>query len=257
MQSHKDRIVDQFTRQAQPFARAEPLNAEAALQLLIDATSAGPEDDVLDVACGPGIVVCAFARVVRQATGIDLTPAMLQRAQELAAARGLTNVKWHNGDVQALPFPAATFSIVVSRLAFHHFEDPLAVLAEMRRVCRPGGVVAVADLVAPVDPRRAAAFHEMERLRDPSHIRALPQTELQGLFPAIGLPPPKVHGYRLELEFESWLARSFPDPRDVAEIRRRFEDSLCDDGLGLNTRREGGSLLFNHNIAVCVSRCPE
>lgn len=257
MQNHKDRIVDQFTRQAKPFASAEPLNAEAALQLLLDVTSAGPEDNLLDVACGPGIVVCAFARVVRHATGIDLTPAMLERAQVLAAARGLTNVQWKHGDVQALPFPDATFSIVVSRLAFHHFEDPAAVLAEMRRVCRPGGVVAVADLVAPADPGRATAFHEMERLRDPSHIRALPRTELLALFPTIGLPPPEVHGYRLELEFESWLARSFPDPRDVAEIRRRFEDALADDGLGLNTRREGGALLFNHNIVICVSRCPD
>lgn len=257
MQSHKDRIVDQFTRQAQPFADAQPLNAEAALQLLVEATAAGPDDNVLDVACGPGIVVCAFARVVRQATGIDLTPAMLERAQVLAASRGLTNVQWKNGDVERLPFADAAFSIVVSRLAFHHFEDPAAVLAEMRRVCRPGGVVAVADLVASADAARAAAFHQMERLRDPSHVRALTQAELLALFPASGLEPPQVHGYRLELELESWLARSFPNPHDVGEIRRRFESALADDGMGLGTRRDGNTLRFHHNIALCVSLRPD
>jgi len=60
----------------------------------------------------------------------------------------------------------------------------------------------------------------------------------------------------LELEFESWHTRSFPDPHEVAEIRRRFESSLANDGMGLSTRREGNALRFHHNIAICVSRRP-
>jgi ubiquinone/menaquinone biosynthesis C-methylase UbiE len=90
---------------------------------------------VLDVACGPGLVVAAFARVARHATGIDVTPAMLARAREVCA--GLDNVTLEQGDVTRLPYGDGAFSIVVSRFAFHHFPDPRAVLAEMRRVCRP------------------------------------------------------------------------------------------------------------------------
>ncbi len=92
---------------------------------------------MLDVACGPGLVVGAFARVVRHASGIDLTPAMIDKAREHAAALGLGNVDWHVGNVAALPFADRSFSLVVSRFAFHHFVDPLGVLREMVRVCAP------------------------------------------------------------------------------------------------------------------------
>ena len=54
MSSHRDRIVDQFTRQAVPFSTAPGIRDEAALQLLVEASGAGPDDTVLDVACGPG-----------------------------------------------------------------------------------------------------------------------------------------------------------------------------------------------------------
>ncbi|HET6936789.1 MAG TPA: methyltransferase domain-containing protein, partial [Candidatus Angelobacter sp.] len=82
MASHRDRILDQFTRQAVPFATAAPIKDEAALNRVVRAANAGPDDTVLDVACGPGLLVCAFAKVVRQANGIDLTPAMLEQARK-------------------------------------------------------------------------------------------------------------------------------------------------------------------------------
>ena len=72
--THKELIVDQFTRQAIAFSTAKTIADEKALQLLMDSVGAGQDDTVLDVACGGGNVVCAFARVVRHATGIDMTP---------------------------------------------------------------------------------------------------------------------------------------------------------------------------------------
>src|SRR5258705_12726254 len=111
--AHRDLIVDQFTRQAVPFSTAPGIRDEAALRLLVDTSGAGPDDTVLDVACGPGLVVCAFAEVVRHATGIDLTPAMLERARALAHEEGLANVSWQVGDVLPLPFADASFSVVV------------------------------------------------------------------------------------------------------------------------------------------------
>src|SRR6185369_10253048 len=142
MATHHDLIRDQFTKQAIPFATAPGIKDEEALKLVVDFTGAGPDDTVLDVACGGGLVVCAFASVVRHATGIDLTPAMIERARALQQEKGLTNVTWRLGDVLPLPFADGSFSIVTSRFAFHHFLDPGAVLAEMKRVCAPGGRVA-------------------------------------------------------------------------------------------------------------------
>src|SRR3954469_17826880 len=99
MGSNADTVVDQFTRQATLFASSAAMRDEDALRLLVEFSGAGGGDTVLDVACGPGLVVAAFARVCRRATGIDLTPAMIDKAREHAAALGLTNVNWHVGDV--------------------------------------------------------------------------------------------------------------------------------------------------------------
>ena len=169
---------------------------------------------MLDVACGPGLVVAAFAKVCRHATGIDLTPAMIEKAREHTAALALTNVDWHVANVLPLPFPDRAFYVVVSRYAFHHFPDPLAVLREMVRVCKRPGRVVVADVVVSEDPRRAAAFNRMERLRDPSHTRALPLCEWRTLFAEAGVPAPREAYYDVRSELEGLLATSFPAPGD-------------------------------------------
>ena len=254
MAAHRDLIVEQFTKQAVPFSTAPGVRDEEALRLLVDFTGAGPDDTVLDVACGPGLVVCALAGVVRHATGIDVTPAMIERARTLAAEKGLANVSWHVGDVLPLPYPDGGFSIIVSRFAFHHFPEPRAVLAEMKRVCAPGGRVVLVDVAASEDPAKAAALNRMEKLRDPSHVRALTLAELEGLFAEVGLPAPRAAFYQLKSELEGLLERSFPEAGDAERVRRMLIDSLADDGLGLGTRRRGGGeIVFAYPVAVLAA----
>src|SRR5918996_1494144 len=144
-QQHNEQIRDQFTRQAVPFSAAAEIRNEEALRRIVDMAHAGPTDTVLDVACGPGLLACAFARVTRHVTGIDLTPKMLEQAKALQRQLGLNNLTWHEGEVPPLPYRDASFSIVSTRFAFHHFLDPLQVLTEMRRVCRAGGRIVVVD----------------------------------------------------------------------------------------------------------------
>ena len=253
MTSHTDIVVDQFTRQATPFANAASMRDEEALRLLVEFSHAGAADTVLDVACGPGLVVGAFAKLVRHASGIDLTPAMIEKAREHAAALSLTNVDWHVGNVAALPFPDRSFSVVVSRFAFHHFVDPLAVLREMTRVATRPGRVVIADVAASDDPARAAAFNRMERLRDPSHTRALTLAEWRRLFADAGLPAPRETCYDVRGELEGLLATSFPAPDDLPVIRQMFADSLADDGLGMKTRRKDDRILLSYPIAILAA----
>jgi SAM-dependent methyltransferase len=250
--AHRDAILDQFTRQAVPFSAAPSIRDEAALDMVVEFSGAGPHDTVLDVACGPGILACAFARVARHVTGIDLTPAMLERARALQAERGLTNLTWRQGDVLPLPFPDGAFTLVVSRFAFHHLLEPGAVLKEMRRVCAPGGTVMVIDS-APA-PDKAAAFNRAEVLRDPSHVRALPLDEHLALFVAAGLPAPRQTFYRLQTDFDGLLARSFPNPGDAERLRAIYQASLVDDALDMATRREGDALRLAFPVAVLAAR---
>jgi ubiquinone/menaquinone biosynthesis C-methylase UbiE len=251
MPSHSDRILDQFTRQAAPFAGSASIRNEEALNRIVQWAGTGPKDTVLDVASGPGLLVCAFARIAKHATGVDMTPAMLEQAHKLQKEKGLTNVSWQPGDVYALPFPQPQFSIVSSRFAFHHFQDPLAALKEMKRVSLPGGRVVVADM-APL-PEKAAALNAAELLRDPSHARALPEQELRELFAQARLADPQVSHYRVEGEMEELLARSFPNEGDADRLRKTFADSIANDALDLNTRQENGKIYYSFPVAVLVA----
>jgi len=254
--THSDLILDQFTRQATPFNTAKTIADESALRLLVEFSGAGPADTVLDVACGGGLVVCAFAQSVKHAAGIEVTPAMRERGRALARERGLTNVSWDQGDAQALPYGDATFSIVVSRFTFHHFVQPLGVLTEMVRVCAPGGRIIVADVDASADPVKAAEFNRMEKLRDPSHVRAMPNAELKGLFRTAGLPQPRATAYELRDELDNLLGRSFPNPGDDAKIREIFAASAADDRLGIPIRRDGTRIQYAYPVAVLAADRP-
>jgi ubiquinone/menaquinone biosynthesis C-methylase UbiE len=242
-------ILDQFTRQAVPFAEMPAHSNDEANRLLIDLARIGPEDAVLDVACGPGLVACPLAAVARHVTGIDLTPAMIEQAQARQRARGLRNLTWLVGDAVPLPFPDAAFSVVVTRYSFHHFLDPKAVLAEMLRVCHPAGRVAVIDVFTS-SPEQAEAYNRVEKLRDPSHVRTLSLEELTGLFRDLGLRDVRTGFYKLDVPLEGLLARSFPNAGDADRIRQTFADDIGVDRLGVGAHRREGAIHFAFPIVV-------
>src|SRR5207248_3265237 len=181
MDEQRKLILDQFTRQAVPFTEIHARDGAEVHRLLLDTAGITPSDEVLDVACGPGLVACAAAAVARHVTGLDLTPAMIDQARERQQSLGLANLTWVVGDAQPLPFPDASFSRVVTRYSFHHFTDPKGVFAEMLRVGRPGGRVTVCDVFT-TSPEQAKLYDRLEKFRDPSHTHALLLAELESLF---------------------------------------------------------------------------
>lgn len=163
--SHHDVTVEQFTMQAPDFAAAPAMHDADAPQALLDAAQPCSADTVLDVACGPGILVAAIAPQVTRVVGIDLAPAMIELARERCRELGLENTELQIGDVDPLPYADATFSLVLCRYALHHFQAPGSVIAQMARVCAPGGRVVVADIAASDDPAIAARLDRVERAR--------------------------------------------------------------------------------------------
>jgi len=251
--THDDLIRDQFTRQAVVFNTAAPIAAEDALAKIVAAANPSSGDTVLDVACGGGLVARAFAPHVRHATGIDVTPAMLDTAHKAAAEQGLTNISWDQGDVTTLPYADGAFDIVATRFSFHHFIEPLAVLREMVRVCKPGGRIVVVDSCPSEDKAKAAAFNRLELLRDPSHTRALPLSEMKTLFAAAGLGEPRVSFSELRDVVSNLLARSYPNPGDDAKIVAMFKASADDDSLGIPVRLDGESIHYAYPVAIVAA----
>jgi ubiquinone/menaquinone biosynthesis C-methylase UbiE len=102
---------------------------------------------VLDVGCGPGSITCDFAALVApgKVTGLDRSPDVIAQATALAAERGVENVEFVAGNIYDLDFEDGTFDLVHAHQVLQHLTDPVEALREMRRVAKPGGIVAVRD----------------------------------------------------------------------------------------------------------------
>ncbi len=107
----------------------------------------GPGTSILDVGCGPGTITIDFATLVAPApvVGIDVASAAIEAADAERHQRGAANVEFRTGDLYGFEFDDHAFDVVHAHQVLQHLVDPVRALREMRRVCRPGGIVAARD----------------------------------------------------------------------------------------------------------------
>lgn len=247
--SHRLLTIDQFTKQAVPFAGLP--GHSSSLGILAELARPSPSDVVLDVACGPGIVACHFAPLVHHITGIDITPEMIRQAEAAQRTRGLANMDWRVAPAEPLPLADDSFSLVITRYSFHHFQRADRVFADMLRVCRPGGRVLVADVAQPED--KVAGYDEIELLRDPSHVHASSRAEFAHHFESPMLEDVRFAEYKVEMSLESQLAASFPVPGGADRIRSLLRDDVGIDRCGVSAHWVGGELHYAVPIVAGVA----
>jgi len=251
---HNDVIRESFTTQAEAFAANPWVTDEQRIVRLVAAARLAGNERVLDIATGPGYIAEAFAGAAREVIGVDLTDAMLAIAKERTAARGICNVSFRAADAQNLTFENGSFDVAVCRLTLHHLQKPLQVLREMTRVCKAGGTVLVEDIYASEFPERAAYQDRWEILRDPSHVRTLPLSELLQLFRDAGLETSAVStADDLTPEVERWLATTKVPPERAAEIRRLLEEDRLKDLSGTRPFQDATGRLYFHARTVILA----
>jgi SAM-dependent methyltransferase len=148
---------------------------------LVESADLCAGDAVLDVATGTGNAAIAAARCGCQVSGVDYVEALLERGRERAAAEGLS-VTFIEGDAEALPFPDDSFDAVLSCVGVMFTPDDEQAAAELVRVCRPGGTIALANWTP-------AGF-----------VGAMFRTVAAHVPPPTGLRPPGLWGTREHLE---------------------------------------------------------
>ncbi|MXX31652.1 MAG: methyltransferase domain-containing protein [Chloroflexi bacterium] len=107
----------------------------------------GPGMSLLDAGCGPGTVTTGLARTVSpgNVVGLDAAPGVLEHARGHAQEERVDNVTFIAGDVYALDFPEGAFDVVYANQLLQHLANPVRAISEMRRVLKPGGLLAVRD----------------------------------------------------------------------------------------------------------------
>lgn len=143
------------------------------------------DERVLDAGTGTGALAFALAPFVREVVALDLVPELLAEAEKRSAA--FPNVTFGEGDITRLPSAVGEFDLAGCLRTLHHVRRPELAVAELTRVTKPGGRVLLVDQLAPTDPLDALEVDRFERARDPTHTRALPDSDFNQLFEANGL----------------------------------------------------------------------
>lgn len=251
---HKQVVKDEFTRQAKTYAIMPSVADPGRIGRLVEAVAPSAEARVLDVACGPGFLALAFAARCREVVGIDLTDAPLSIAEKNRQDQALTNVRFQHGDAEQLSFAKGEFDVVVSRFALHHTENPGQVLREMARVSKKRGTVVVEDLITSEYRERGDYQNKVERLRDPSHTRALSRSELITLCTAAGLEIEKLYSDEIVQPLEHWLANTQTPTDRADQVRALIERDAREDLSAMRPYRDDGRWFFRHPTLAVVSR---
>jgi SAM-dependent methyltransferase len=229
----KSLAQQRFGVAAADYATSEVHAKGASLARLVELTEPKPHWRVLDVATGAGHTALAFAPHVAKVTATDITTEMLAETKKLAAARGLANVRTLPAKAEDLPFPDASFDLVVCRLAAHHFDRIADFVSEAFRVLLPEGALALVDNVAPDDAlvagrtsdelrEWAGLFNDFKKLSDPSHVRCLGLVEWKTLLSGAGFTVTHDECLDKEIEFEAWVRRMRSDEATSTQLKERL-----------------------------------
>ncbi len=252
---HAKLIQREFTKQAAAYAANPTIIDSDWAGRLVQTVQPTPDSRVLDVATGPGYVALAFATVAREVVGFDLTDAPLEIARKNQAERGVENVYFESADARQLPLEDGSFDIVVCRLAFHHLDSPKQVLSEMVRVCRPGGKVAVQDMIASEQADRADYYNHWERLRDASHTRALSVGQLVALYGEAQLEIENLRWEQRVQDVELWMRNTETLHDTALKIRHLIQEDAAQEISGTPIFHDDeGRLCFMHRMVTVVGR---
>ena len=219
---HKQAVAERFGRASHDYLRSSTHAGGTDLDVLMELLDPAPSMTVLDVATGAGHTAVRIAPRVAGVVAVDLAADMIERTRELARERGVTNLAARVMDVENLEFADGRFDAVTCRIAPHHFTDIASALGEIHRVIRPGGRFVLEDSCVPVDPLLDAYLNDVERLRDPTHLRSFSEPEWRAMLEAVGFTVAAVTQVRKLHVIEDWLRTAGLSAGDARPIYAAF-----------------------------------
>ena len=243
-------VIAQFDEGAEHFDSWSVTRDERMLRGLAEFCGVTPDDELLDVACGTGAFALHAATLALSVTGVDISAGVIAVARKNASDRGLRNARFVHQNVEGLGFEDDTFSMVVSRSAFHHMARHREVFAGMVRCCQPGGTVCVQDIMAYDEEKTDRFFERMEVLIDRSHHRTYTKRDFFELY--------RDNDMKLEALFESESLLDFHDyvdhvaqtDKSRSEIARLLDEGLADPDIASSFAEKDGRLLWKRRVCT-------
>ena len=263
----KELVQQQFGANAAAYLTSTVHAKGASLARLVALVKPQKTWVALDVATGAGHTAAAFAPHVARVVASDLTPEMLVQVAKLAAERAFTNMETALADAENLPFPDRTFDLVTCRIAPHHFPNIALFLAEAHRVLKPGGIFALVDNVSPdpettpgfskADLRDAAlGYNAFEKVRDPSHGRALATAEWLELIEETGLRLRHREHAPKAMDFASWVKTMQVPAETVPRLKSMLDDAAPALKAFLKPATVDGKLGFTLDELIVIAEKP-
>lgn len=245
-------VQSQFGAVAAQYVTSKVHASGEDLSWLVEAAALTGSERVLDVATGGGHTAFALAPHAAQVVALDLTRPMLEAAQQEARARNLHNISYLEGDAQELPCAGGSFDLVACRHAAHHFPNVQQAVYEWARVLKPGGKLVLVDSTSPEEPEADALLHEIETLRDPSHVRNYRISEWTSLLREAGFTLHQARAWSLFLDVPSWTQRMRTPPESVAAIEQLMRTASPTTRARLGITEQDGAWGFVLPVALIL-----
>jgi ubiquinone/menaquinone biosynthesis C-methylase UbiE len=236
----KKDVQHQFGKSAASYVSSAIHKDGSDLQKLLDMAEITGEEALLDVATGGGHTANAFAGRVKKVTAVDITPEMLEAAENFIKGNGYSNVEFKIGDAENLPFSDGLFDIVTCRIAPHHFPDVKKFIEEVHRVLKPNGQFLLDDNVVPEEDEFDLFYNTIEKKRDYSHFRAWKKSEWLRMLELAGFEIYEWHRFVKTFRYLPWCNRmnlAESENENLSQyilnapqkVKEKFKVSIVDD----------------------------
>ncbi len=214
----------QFGQHAELYRKSRTHSDQVTLNHIIELISPNNEDKALDVGSGGGHMATEIAKKTDETIASDITPEMLVQTRKLAEEKGLKNLNFCLADTNNLPFRVEMFDVVTCRIVLHHVYSADRAVSEMSRVLKKDGTLFIQDILGIEDAQARSYMDQIEKLRDPSHIKNYNIVEWNGFLTKAGLRTVRSETTPGVYDLDEWASRSGTSVNNIEEIKSLLQN---------------------------------
>ena len=214
-----------FSKSAERYLDSTDHRTGPDLMVISETARAIQPEVTIDIAAGAGHALKAAAPHSGFGLAVDLTAQMLSVAKKNFARDGLKRTSCVQGRAENLPLHHGSANLLTCRIACHHFPSIMDFLIEVRRVLVPQGSFIMVDSIVPADIEADIFLNEVEKLRDPSHVRSLQMEQWLALFKKARLRVSSVSTFQRTHPFTEWSQRMVREESRLRNLEREFQNA--------------------------------